>query len=169
MKGKKVTPRGDVRANSVSACWAKCENRQPCNFIAWNKRSRYCIMFKTYTGGRRKTGYYSGPVVMPSTPKPGIIWGICSTIEGHLLILLETTTCGQPVLRKNWFLKGTKVKNHKLMQTKTASICWDKCKKNPECNFIVWRKRFKTCTRLASHRSGMERKAFISGPLSNCE
>ena len=79
------------------------------------------------------------------------------------------TTCGEPVMRNNWLLTGTKVKNHKLMQVKSADACWKICQKNPECNFIVWRKRYKKCTRLATKTKGVKKNGYISGLLSNCD
>ena len=71
MKGKKLGSKRPLKTKSVIACWKKCEMKRACKFIAWNKKNKVCILFKTSTGGKKKNGYYSGPVPSSPTPQPG--------------------------------------------------------------------------------------------------
>ena len=71
MKGKKLGSKRPLKTKSVIACWKKCEMKKACKFIAWNKKNKVCILFKTSTGGKKKNGYYSGPVPSSPTPQPG--------------------------------------------------------------------------------------------------
>ena len=69
MKGKKLSTKR--RIHSVDACWKICKQKNACNHISWFKKMKTCTLYATYTGGKRRSGYLSGPIIPIKTPAPG--------------------------------------------------------------------------------------------------
>ena len=73
MRGDKVTDtENPIIARNVKVCWSKCEEILTCNFISWSKKAKKCTLFKTYKGGKKKNGCFSGPIPDKTTTMQGM-------------------------------------------------------------------------------------------------